>query len=329
MNPKLSIIIPVYNVEKYISKCLDSILNQTFEDFEVICINSNSPDNSMEILSEYAMEDKRIKIICQEDNGPGAARNLGLAHAKGEFISFVDGDDWIELNTLEPMFKNFSKDVDLFCFGANIIINDNYELDEKKLRIIGNLREYHIPKHDGELKLNNAIMKDITVNVWGKIFRNSIIKQNNIKFLTTLKYSEDVNFLYKYILISKKAFFINKCLYNYRQRADSSMTKITQRDIFHLAESCNAIYDVYNFLNSKKILSEKIEIFLYFLYIGFYDDYSCCNSENYNIFFETVIEIFSKMDFGTNENDFFIKKIRENNFSECVKFVKGSFCHEF
>ena len=93
--PKVSIILPVYNVEKYLSQCLDSIVNQTLKDFECICINDGSPDNSLAILKEYASKDSRIKIINQENKGQSSARNVGMNFSKGKYIAFIDSDDWI------------------------------------------------------------------------------------------------------------------------------------------------------------------------------------------------------------------------------------------
>ena len=98
--PKVSIIIPVYNVEKYLKKCLNCIVNQTLTDFEVICINDGSTDNSLEILNEYAKNDKRFIVISQENQGQGVARNRCLELVKGEYIQFIDPDDWVETNML-------------------------------------------------------------------------------------------------------------------------------------------------------------------------------------------------------------------------------------
>ena len=100
-NPKVSIIIPVYNVEQYLPKCLDSIINQTLKDIEIICINDGSIDNSLSILKEYASKDDRIIIIDKENEGQGIARNLGIKKAKGKYIGFVDPDDWVDIQMFE------------------------------------------------------------------------------------------------------------------------------------------------------------------------------------------------------------------------------------
>ena len=108
---KVSIIVPVYNIEKYLAKCLDSLINQTLEDIEIICVNDGSTDNSAEILNEYAQKDCRIKIINQDNAGLSAARNTGINAANGEYIGYVDSDDWIDLNFYEKLY-NAAKDTD-------------------------------------------------------------------------------------------------------------------------------------------------------------------------------------------------------------------------
>ena len=101
--PKISVIVPVYNVEKYLARCLDSIINQTLADIEIICINDGSTDNSLEILNDYAKKDSRIKIIDQTNAGLSCARNAGMQIAQGEYIGFVDSDDWIDLDFYEKL----------------------------------------------------------------------------------------------------------------------------------------------------------------------------------------------------------------------------------
>ena len=109
MNCRVSVIVPVYNVEKYLKQCLDSLINQTLEDIEIICVNDGSTDSSLNILEEYQNKDNRIKIISQENKGVSAARNLGLKNAKGEYLLFIYADDWVELNALEELFNNIGR----------------------------------------------------------------------------------------------------------------------------------------------------------------------------------------------------------------------------
>ena len=128
---KLSIIVPVYNASKYLERCLDSVINQTLKEIEIICINDGSSDNSKTILENYAKKDNRIKIINQKNLGLSASRNKGIKYANGEYIFFVDADDWIELNTCEITY-NFAKEknLDLLLFGAKNIDDDGITYDD-------------------------------------------------------------------------------------------------------------------------------------------------------------------------------------------------------
>ena len=109
MNPEISIIVPVYNVEKYLKRCIDSILNQSFTDFELILVDDGSTDNSGEIIDEYAIKDERIKVIHKENGGLSSARNVGIEYSKGNYIAFVDSDDYINKNMYKILYKNAIK----------------------------------------------------------------------------------------------------------------------------------------------------------------------------------------------------------------------------
>ena len=126
-NPKISVIVPVYNVERYLRKCLDSIIAQTFSDWECICVDDGSPDNSGKILDEYAAKDKRFVIIHKENGGVSSARNAGLDMARGEYITFCDSDDWIEKETYEVAYMNAKKN------NADIVTWQYQINDENKL----------------------------------------------------------------------------------------------------------------------------------------------------------------------------------------------------
>ena len=120
--PKVSVIIPVYNVEQYLRECLDSVVNQTLKEIEIICVDDGSTDNSLEILKEYAKKDKRITVIVQKNLHAGVARNAGLTVAKGEYIHFLDSDDWLDKNTYEDLYNLIkSKNVSLVLFPKSPI----------------------------------------------------------------------------------------------------------------------------------------------------------------------------------------------------------------
>ncbi|MCI5606734.1 MAG: glycosyltransferase [Treponema sp.] len=203
MTPKISIIVPVYNVEKYLKRCIDSILAQTFTDFECILIDDGSPDNCPAICDEYAKADKRIKVIHQENKGVSAARNAGLDTAKGEWIGFVDSDDWIEPNMYEQMLGSVNKNVDvIICsvFGIeNKVLKKEFDSSAAVKYLFGD--------------------KGFQGYVWSKIIRKEII--GNSRFDTRYKYMEDLSFLYEVFHKCNNFIWNTTPLYHYEQNETS------------------------------------------------------------------------------------------------------------
>ncbi len=185
-NIKFSIIVPVYNVEKFLRESLDSIVAQTFKDFEVICVNDGSTDNSLEILNEYANKDSRIKIISQENQGQGVARNNAIDIAQGKYLLFVDPDDWIETNALEQIWNKAE------ATDANIV-QFNYEIyndltKKRKQRIIHKLAQ---KKYAYNLKkkgffnwriFKKGMFRDFCLAIWNRAYRTDFIKMNDILY---------------------------------------------------------------------------------------------------------------------------------------------------
>ena len=218
---KISVIIPVYNNEKYIQRCIESIINQSYKKLEIICVNDGSTDNSLKILEEYAKNDDRIKIITQNRSGAAISRNTGILAATSNYISFVDSDDWVEIDTFEKAISKMTDKIDVVVWGANII---NEGLDENNRGIIvGN--SYHKIKVTGNKKITDDILKKTTYTVWNKLFKKSIIDKYNIKFLEN-RIFEDDNFTIIYFLHCKRGYFLPDYLYNYVQRPNSIMERV-------------------------------------------------------------------------------------------------------
>ena len=216
---KLSVVIPVYNCEKYLEKCLNSVINQTYQDIEIICINDGSTDNSLNILKEYALKDPRIKIISTANMGLSNARNVGIKKASGEYISFVDSDDWLEPQAYQLAIEAFIQhNTDFVAYLSNIV-PDNDNIDPNWLNITKN---YHKLKLNGVNYIDIKTYKKTTVTVNNKIFKTSIIKNNDINFPVGILF-EDNAFITKYFLHGKLGYYIDIPLYNYRQRKDSIM----------------------------------------------------------------------------------------------------------
>lgn len=235
MTNKLSVIIPVYNTEKYISKCLDSILDQTFSDFEIIIINDASTDDSQKIIDSYKKRDQRIISIVNSNNiGPGQTRNLGLKSATGKYITFVDSDDWIEKEMYKEMVNLIERS------GADIVEcnacvpNDNNRIYIKNLISNFNETESVLSKYITHLYKN-----ELGIMVWNKIYKTEIIKKNHIKFIEDKKiFDEDLLFNIEIIRYSNLLITINKPFYNYFTRI-GSITKTI--DTFEFETSISII----------------------------------------------------------------------------------------
>lgn len=220
--PKVSVIVPVYNVEKYLDRCIQSILNQTFTDFELILVNDGSPDNCGKICDEYAKKDNRVKVIHKQNAGVSAARNTGIDKACGEYIMFVDSDDYIDLDMLKKMLSMSSSSVDLIVSSIKMITMDNgkenYFLMEDKIYTIEGLL------------LDFLLQSFPIICLCGpccKLYKSNIVKTNNVRFNTGMSLGEDTCFNLDYIKkCEKNIVTMSSCYYNYiREREDSLFTK--------------------------------------------------------------------------------------------------------
>lgn len=210
--PKISVIIPVYNVAAYLEECLDSLLSQPFEDIEIICIDDASTDNSYSILCGYAKNDSRIKVLHNPKNiGLGASRNLGIEFAKGKYIHFVDSDDYVNKNIYTLTFELAEK------YSLDIV-NFSYYLFPAKGNAI-------LQKYDDEIVGKVVNYKEINLipvspAVWRRLYRRDFLFKNNIRF-SSIKLFEDVSFFIKCFVVASRMYFINTPLYVYRIRHNS------------------------------------------------------------------------------------------------------------
>ena len=213
---KISIIIPVYNVEKYLETCLESVTNQTMSELEIICVNDGSTDRSPEILEEFAKKDGRIKIITKENGGIASARNKALDHVTGDYIGFVDSDDWIEPHMYETMYKNAEKhESDMVMCSAHRFDEINqellYDMPYFTLEFFNESFDDVVFNHQAT---GNFLFK-INVTAWNKIYKTRFLKENNIRFYEGLDF-EDNAFFYESYLKANKVSLVRDHLYFYR-----------------------------------------------------------------------------------------------------------------
>lgn len=215
--PKISVIVPIYNVERYLSRCLDSLCAQTLYDIEIICIDDGSTDSSPSILATYATRDPRIVVRSQSNAGQATARNRALDLARAPYIMFCDSDDWYSPTMCERMLATICSEleVDYAVCAAHI----HYEHDAHMSRSDA---KYYKIKHQGLVEVDDAVRLSTDVSVWNKIFRRDVIISQGIRFPEGVRY-EDTAFYHLYALCSQKAVYLPERLYNYRRRAGSTM----------------------------------------------------------------------------------------------------------
>lgn len=225
MKVEISIIIPVYNVEKYLRECLDSILAQTFQDFEIICVDDGSTDKSLEILQEYKRKDDRFVILQQRHAGAGAARNHGLKLAEGKYIQFLDSDDYFEPTLLEELYTKAEK------FGSDLTVCSSRKVDDE-----GNITESRNPNSPINLDktplgkpFSRQDFKDdifclLTPIPWNKLYLKSLILDNGIEF-PPINICEDIAFVHACVACAKKILVFDTELINYRYNRPGSMAK--------------------------------------------------------------------------------------------------------
>ena len=213
-SPLISIIIPVYNVEEYLEECLESVCNQTLKDIEIICVDDGSTDRSGTLLDEYALRDERIIVIHSPNRGLSAARNLGMSHARAEYISFLDSDDYIAPTMCEVLYTTMTEhDVDTVMCGISVVYEEGQEYR------MGD-DSYYIEKKSGVYPMNINVLADTIVVVYAKLIKKSLLDHFNIRFLEGKVY-EDMYFTHAYLSITRNIYVIQEKLLFRRMRKDS------------------------------------------------------------------------------------------------------------
>lgn len=260
--PQISVVVPVYNVEKYLRECLDSLANQTFEDFEVICVNDGSDDSSPDILEEYASEDERFKIVSQENKGLSGARNTGMNYIKGRYLLFLDSDDWLELNALELLYNHANAlNSEMVIFPYRYFNQETKQYEENDFTKLN--------MFDSSVDNKNFNYKNIPETVFRiphesiKLYDVKTLKKLAVKFPEGLNY-EDAYFFYKIFFKLNKVSIIRTPIYNYRIRNDSICTTGTEKsfDIFKILTS------IKNFLKEDEIYESFKDEFILFTVIN-------------------------------------------------------------
>ena len=299
--PKFSIIVPIYNIEKYIEKCIDSVLAQGFTDFELILVDDGSPDSCPQICDEYAKKDARVKVIHKKNGGLSSARNAGLAVAEGEYCWMVDGDDYVSPDALEKILP--------YANGENDIVNvdlvgfpDGKEADfeniKKRRVFVGLADEKTICKLTSQ-----ACSTKLLTYVWRNIYRTAFLNEKSLRFEENLCYAEDSAFNMGAYLQAEKVYFADICVYAYRDR-DGSISKSRETKFNFSVLRHFELYD--------KIRDESYE-----KYCRYPDDAYYADAGEFIIRNTYVYAILNRLYCSTSRNNFFM--FRKVSCSEMIR----------
>lgn len=240
--PKVSILVPVYNVEKYLRECLDSLINQTLQDIEIICINDGSTDNSPKILEEYQAKDTRIKVINKINSGYGASMNIGLNAATGDYIGIVESDDFADSNMFEDLY------IIAVDNNADIVKSDFffYTSDDKKGRKAGKITKNKCNKVFN-IKDDCKILK-MMPSIWSAIYKKEFLNKNIIRFLETPGASyQDTSFAFKTLSSAERIVFTDNAYLYYRQDNENSSVQSKEK-VYAICDEWN---EITNFINAR------------------------------------------------------------------------------
>ena len=321
-NIKISVIIPIYNVEKYLDKCLTSIINQSLKDIEIICVNDGSTDSSLQILEKYKEKDDRIIIINQKNAKQAVARNNGLKIARGEYISFVDSDDYIEKDFLKILYQTaINNNADIVASNVQEFIDDDFFYD---ISYVAKMTFFFYGKTilvTPEDKFGIIY----SCSIWNKIYRREFLSKNNISFFEKL-FLEDVSFNQIATILANKIILVKDVYYYYSLSNPNSFMKLTSIkketiDMVNMTKSAKLF--LLNKLNKDSLDTKKyFEILDSFEIYNLKGWYNSIHKNYKNIFYKKLREIFEKLDISNNNfvfsnaREFYNKVIKYKNLNE-------------
>ena len=281
----ISILIPIYNNEKYIEQCVNSIISQTYKNIEIICINDGSTDNTKEILENLQKKDKRIKIINKKNTGYGNSLNIAIQSAKGEYIAIIESDDHIKNTMLETLLKYIKED-------ETDIVKANFYKENNSIK--KNSSKYFINKTTNINLFPNMLL--IQPSIWSALYKKEFLIKNKIKFNETKGASyQDLSFHFKTMFLAKKIFLLNEHLYYYR--TNNSNSSINSKDKAFLV--FDEIETINNFLKDKKINENTLTIKNIFEYKVITWNFNRIQNKYNKKVFNKALEYFKKYNFQT------------------------------
>lgn len=258
MDVQISVIVPVYNTAPWLRRCLDSICSQSYRHLEILCVNDGSTDNSAEILAEYAAKDARIKVFTQKNAGLSAARNTGLKHATGEWITGVDSDDYLCPGIYEQTIKHCHADVDLIFFGVKMVDDSDNILQQNQY--------FALPKAEKN-DFTPELAKQLNVCFWSKLWRRSIVEKNSLRFPVGLVHEDEAMYWLSAPYIRRIA-ICPSIGYSYLQREGSIINDTSLSAQKRIERYMRILEYVYNEYEKRGLLKTAAENYLIHFFMG-------------------------------------------------------------
>lgn len=310
--PKVSVILPVYNVEQYLNQCMDSIVGQTLKDIEIICVDDGSTDRSLEILKKYESKDDRVKIICQQNAGAGAARNNGLKIATGEYLSFLDSDDFFELDMLEKTYNKAK------ATKAEILVfrSDQYREDlDKIVPVSWTLREKTLPPYR---PMNHRTFTDNVFKVfvgwaWDKLFDREFVLKYELQYQEQ-RTSNDMLFVFTALVLAKRIEILDEPLAHQRRNNPNSLSNTREKSwqCFH-----EALVALKNNLDKFDLYYELEQDYInYALHFSLWNINTLTGPKKEVLFDKLKNEWFAEMGIADKSADYFYNKKEYKNYEE-------------
>ena len=316
---KITVIMPVYNVEKYLAEAIETTINQTYKNLEILIIDDGSTDSSGKICDEYAKKDERIRVIHQENKGLSGARNTGLENATGKYLMFIDSDDLFELDACEIMYNAIEEKNADYVIGNYINIDDDGTRWEKPVFSFEKYTEFKLSIKDYEKSfyiMNSA--------VWNKIFRKSFIDSLGLKFVERLP-AEDAMFTTYAFIKSSNVWYVPKIVYQYRQRvADSISVSCTHKYFEGINKAYYIIYKNFKDNNEMEYYRYFYAKSMNYILYKFIDSTKLTRQEKLDIldemkwFYELGVQI--KVPTILNSVRYIIESIIENDYDQTLKY---------
>jgi len=326
---KISIIVPVYNSAKYLAKCLDSLIYQTYSNLEIICINDGSTDNSLDILNQYAKKDSRISVYSQNNCGQSAARNFGTEIATGDYISFIDSDDWVYLTLYQTFINTLNKagrEIDIYMFNVGSYVEGKNDIIP--LRFL-KVSDWNNHKSDDTIHIFDDCKKPFSRNLSAenKIYRRAFLKDIGLIFPTGLKF-EDQYFSIKAFLHAKSIIFTQAIMLRYRNYFSGSLTTSVSEKAFDIFSILDLVENEIFALNQYE--SYKYALFQY-KYNTFVAQYYMCPEDLKQKYFDEMKSRLVKAEGQNLDKNIYVQLrnyklfevIKNSNRDQFDKFIKA------